>query len=99
MGAQRTTTPPPPPAPPAVPGAQIDEVQYAPTVEAMSQVFSVYGPLAKMSIMNRAGMWQALVQYRDAKAAAAAKQYLDGFAMYPGGANKVGARRRRPCTD
>ena len=68
---------------------QIDDVEYAPTLQALSQVFSVYGPLAKMLLLCRAGMWQALVQYKSAAAAAAAKQYLNGHAMYPGGANKV----------
>ncbi|KIY92072.1 hypothetical protein MNEG_15891 [Monoraphidium neglectum] len=42
-----------------------------------------------MTLANRGGCWQALVQFREAAAAAVAKQYLDGYAMYPGGANKI----------
>jgi hypothetical protein len=71
-------------------------VQYNPTLEALSEVFTVYGPLAKAQLLYRGGAWQALVQYREPAAAAAAKQYLNGHAMYPGGANKVGTRARAP---
>jgi hypothetical protein len=73
------------------PSSQIDDVQYNPTLEALSEVFSVYGPLAKVQLLYRGGAWQALVQYRESAAAASAKQYLNGHAMYPGGVNKVGA--------
>lgn len=68
---------------------QIDDVQYTPTLEALQQVFTVYGPLAKMLLYSRAGQWQALVQFKEAAAAGTAKQYLHGYAMYPGGVNKV----------
>jgi hypothetical protein len=67
---------------------QIDDVQYTPSLEALSQVFSVYGTLAKMLLLCRAGAWQALVQYTDAAAAAVAREYLNGHSMYPG-ANTV----------
>jgi hypothetical protein len=33
-------------------------VQYAPSIDALQQVFSVYGPLAKMTLANRGGCWQ-----------------------------------------
>jgi hypothetical protein len=68
---------------------QIDDVQYTPSLDTVKQVFSVYGPLAKMQLLYRAGAWQALVQYAEPAAAAAARSYLNGHAMYPGGANKV----------
>ena len=68
-------------------------MQYTPSLDAMKQVFSVYGALAKMQLLYRAGAWQALVQYAEPAAAAAARSYLNGHAMYPGGANKVRARQ------
>jgi hypothetical protein len=71
---------------------QIDDVAYAPSIDALQQVFAVYGAVARMTLTCRAGLWRALVEYADPSAAATARAYLDGHAMYPEGANRVRAR-------
>eukprot|EP00877_Chromochloris_zofingiensis_P014781 jgi/Chrzof1/9557/Cz04g07230.t1 len=67
----------------------IDNVQYTPTLDALHTTFSTYGFVQKLTIFEKNGNWQALVQYPDDATAASAKHYLDGHCMYPGGANKI----------
>uniref|UniRef100_A0A383W6L8 RRM domain-containing protein n=1 Tax=Tetradesmus obliquus TaxID=3088 RepID=A0A383W6L8_TETOB len=67
----------------------IDDVAYSPNVEALHTIFSTYGHVLKMTIFEKSGNWQALVQYPDDATAAMAKQTLDGYTMYAGGKNRL----------
>lgn len=67
----------------------IDDVEYTPTLDALHTVFKTYGHVHKMTVFEKSGNWQALVQYADEGTAEQAKEYLDGHCMYPNHRNKL----------
>lgn len=66
---------------------QVDEYMYDLTVDNIHEIFKRYGDVKKIAIFQKNNQWQALVQYPDHQSAAAAKQVLEGHAMFEGGAN------------
>lgn len=68
---------------------QIENQAYPVTVEPLHTVFSPYGTVDKISVFEKNGSWQALVQYNDAASASNAKVALEGHAIYDGGYNRI----------
>eukprot|EP00879_Flechtneria_rotunda_P018344 GHRR01019241.1.p1 GENE.GHRR01019241.1~~GHRR01019241.1.p1 ORF type:complete len:375 (+),score=144.37 GHRR01019241.1:1083-2207(+) len=67
----------------------LENVAYSPSLKDLHTVFSTYGHVQKMTLLEKSGTWQAMVQYSDDATAGVAKQYLNGHTMYPGGKNKL----------
>lgn len=68
---------------------QIENQAYPVTVEPLHTVFSPYGTVDKISVFEKNGSWQALIQYNDAGSACNAKVALEGHAIYDGGYNRI----------
>lgn len=66
---------------------QLDNYMYDITVDSIYEIFRHYGNVQKIAIFQKGNQWQALVQFPDSAGATAAKQVLEGHAMYEGGAN------------
>ncbi|CAL5191190.1 unnamed protein product [Lathyrus oleraceus] len=69
--------------------ASIENMQYAVTVEVINTVFSAFGTVQKIAMFEKNGQTQALVQYPDVTAAAAAREALEGHCIYDGGYCKL----------
>lgn len=67
----------------------VDDIMYPITEEALDTVLSAYGEVVQKAIYERPGIWQAVVQYSSPASANAAKQALEGHAIYEGGYNKL----------
>ncbi|GAQ91374.1 Polypyrimidine tract-binding protein [Klebsormidium nitens] len=65
--------------------ASIENMQYEVTLDVLHTVFSAFGFVQKIAIFEKQAGFQALVQYPDVATAAAAKEHLEGHAIYDGG--------------
>jgi len=65
--------------------AQIENMVYPVTVDALHTVFSPYGFVQKIAIFEKSGQHQALVQYPEGVSATNAMNALVGHAIYDGG--------------
>lgn len=74
--------------------AQIDNVVHPITIDAIHALFSTYGSVQKIALIEKAPTpttRHVLVQYADHQAAAVALSTLQGHCMYGAGEHKVGA--------
>jgi hypothetical protein len=76
-------------------------VQYPVTVEALHELFSAYGKVEKIKVLEGRGKPQALVQYSDRLTATTPFAILQGHCMYGQGQHRVRRmlRHRRRCSD
>ncbi|KAJ3677390.1 hypothetical protein LUZ60_003114 [Juncus effusus] len=69
--------------------ASIENCIYTVTLDILHTVFSAYGTVQKISMFDKNGSLQALIQYPDVLTAKIAKEALEGHSIYSGGFCKL----------